>query len=91
MIMGTTASLEPLAHDVYEARNGYDSARRMYDAVMANNPSVEMELLYTHRVEAAKNGYDGAVRAYSLAAGTTVLMVAGAVVVCSPGLILPTP
>lgn len=91
VLMGTTAAMEPLAHNLYDARNNYDSAKRMYTAVMANNPSVEMELLYAHRVELAKNGYDDAVRDYALAGGTTVMAVVGAVVVCSPGLILPTP
>lgn len=91
VLMGTTSALEPLAHDLYDARSSYDSAKRMYDAVMANNPSLEMELLYAHAVEVAKNGYQGAVRAYALAAGSTVLAVGGAVLVCSPGMILPTP
>lgn len=91
LLMGTTASLDPLAHSLYEARNNYDSARRMYDAVMANNPTLEMELLYAHRVDVAKNGYDDAVRDYALGAGATVIAVGGAVLVCSPGLLLPTP
>jgi hypothetical protein len=91
LLMGTTASMEPLAHNLYESRNKYDSARRMYDAVMANQPSLEMELLYEHRVDVAKNGYDDAVRDYALGAGATVLAVGGAALVCSPGMILPTP
>lgn len=91
VVLGTTATMEPLAHDLYAARNDYHSAQRMFDAVMANNPSLEMELLYAHRLEVAKNGYDGAVRGYAAGAGASVLAVAAAVVACSPGLLLPTP
>lgn len=91
VVLGTTATMEPLAHDLYAARNDYNSAKRMYDAVMANNPTLEMELLYEHRVEVAKNGYEGAVRGYAAGAGATVLAVTAAVVACSPGLLLPTP
>lgn len=91
VVMGTTAAMEPLAHDLYNARNSYNSARRMFDAVTANNPTLEMELLYEHRVDVAKNSYDDAVYNYATAAGASVLAVIGAVVACSPGLILPTP
>lgn len=91
VLMGSTSMMEPLAHSLYDARNGYHSARRMYDAVMANNPSVEMELLYEHRLEVAKDAYDDAVQGYALGAGASVIAVIGAVAVCSPGLLLPTP
>jgi hypothetical protein len=90
-LMGTTAMMEPLAHNVYDAREDYASATRMYDAVMANNPTLEMELHYAHRVEAARSSYRDALRDYALAAGASVFVVGAAVVVCSPGLILPTP
>jgi hypothetical protein len=83
--------MQPAAESLYEARNTYDSARRMYDAVMANHPSLEMELLYQYQMEAAKFNYDNAVQTYAATAGASVLMVLGAVVACSPGLILPTP
>jgi hypothetical protein len=91
VLMGTTAIMEPFAHALYDARNNYDSARRMYAAVMANNPTLEMELLYEHRVDVAKAGYDSAVGDYASTAGASVLAVIGAVVLCSPGLLLPTP
>jgi hypothetical protein len=91
VLAGTTATMQPLAEGVYTARNEYDSARRMYSAVQANNPSLEMELLYESRVAAARTNYDNAVQSYAVAAGASVLTVIGAVVVCSPGLILPTP
>lgn len=91
VLMGSTAMMDPLAHGLYDARNAYHSTRRMYDAVMANNPSVEMELLYEHRLDAAKSAYDDAVQGYALGAGASVLSVIAAVAVCSPGLLLPTP
>ena len=91
VLAGTTALMQPLAADVYAARNEYDSARRMLSAVKANNPSLAMEMLYEHRVAAAKSNYDNAVQSYAGAAGASVLAVIGAIVVCSPGLILPTP
>ncbi len=90
-VLGSTAMMEPLGHNVYEAREEYASAKRMYDAVMANNPTLEMELLYEHRVEVARSSYRDAIRDYALGAGTTVLAVGFAVGACSPGLILPTP
>jgi hypothetical protein len=91
MVMGTTALMEPAAASLYDARNAYDSARRMYDAVMANNPSLEMQLLYETRVEVAKSNYDNAISSYAGIAGASIMAVMGAIVVCSPGLILPTP
>ena len=90
-LMGGTAMMQPLAEGVYNARNEYDSARRMYDAVMSNNPSLEMELLYAQRVDVARSGYNGAMQTYALAAGASAVVVMGAVVACSPGIILPTP
>ncbi|WP_420126876.1 hypothetical protein [Longimicrobium sp.] len=90
-VMGTAAMLEPLGHDVYNAREEYASAKRMYDAVMANDPTLQMELLYAHRVEVARANYNDAVQNYSLGAGASVLAVIAAVVACSPGVILPTP
>lgn len=91
VVAGTTAMMQPYAEDVYDARNEYDSARRMYSAVMANAPTFEMELLYEHRVAAAKSNYDNAVDDYAGMAGASVLAVIAAVAVCSPTLILPTP
>ena len=90
-VMIGTATMQPTAENLYEARNEYDSAKRMYAAVMANNPSLEMELLYAHRVEVARSSYNDAVLGYAVAGGATVGAVIAAVVVCSPGLILPTP
>ncbi len=83
--------ITPVAESVYDARNEYDSARRMYAAVMANNPSLEMELLYAQRVDFARSGYNDAVQAYALAIGGSAVVIMGAVFVCSPGFILPTP
>lgn len=91
VLMGTTAMMEPLGHSLYDARNAYHSTRRMYDAVMANNPSVEMELLYEHRLETAKSAYNDAVEGYAFGAGASAVVVIAAVAVCSPGLLLPTP
>lgn len=89
--MGTTASLQPASQSLYEARNEYDSAKRMYDAVRANNPSVEMEQLYQYRLEMARSSYTSSIQSYATAAGATVLAVGAAVLVCSPGMLLPTP
>jgi hypothetical protein len=74
-VVGTTAAMQPAATSLYDARNAYDSARRMYDAVVANNPSVEMQLLYEHRVEVAKSNYDNAVQTYAGTAGASILAV----------------
>lgn len=83
--------MQPLAEAVYNARNEYDSARRMYSAVMSNNPSLEMELLYAQRLDVARSRYNGALQTYAIAAGASAVVVIGAVVACSPGMILPTP
>lgn len=91
ILMGSTAIMQPAADNLYEARSEYDSAKRMYDVVMENPHTLEMELLYAHRVEVAKVGYDGAILGYAGAAGTAVGAVIAAVVACSPGMILPTP
>jgi|GEM_PF-4214170 len=90
-VMGTTAAMQPAATSLYDSRNAYDSAKRMYDAVVQNSPTLEMQLLYEHRVEVAKMNYDNAIQSYAASAGASILAVLGAVVVCSPGVLLPTP
>ena len=89
-LMGTTAAMQPLATGLYEARGEYDAAKRMYAAVMANNPTLEMQLLYETRVEFAKSNYSNAITGYAVAGGASIGLVIGAVVACSPGMLLPT-
>jgi hypothetical protein len=95
-VLGSTYSIYQVAgafEEWWDTQREYDSAKRTYDAMLANPESVtpEMMELWRFRVEYARNRNDAAISSVSEKTGGSYWALGGAAVACGVAAFLPTP
>jgi hypothetical protein len=88
---GSSALLKPVTTDMYNKASAVDSAERRLRMVRENGASLKTIARYEDQLSGARQAYNDAVYNVAYMAGATTFAVFAAVVVCAPGLILPTP
>lgn len=95
-VLGSTYSIYQVAgafEEWWGTQRDYDSAKRLYDAMVANPESVtpEMMELWRFRVEYARNRNDAAISSVSEKTGGSYWALGAAAVACGVAAFMPTP